>query len=102
MAAPTGSGKTVVFEMAIIRLLQRQRLEDPSLGTTKNFSKMSKIVYIAPSKALCDERMRDWEARFSRIGLAIGRVTGDTKPGESMRLVASSHVILTTPEKWDR
>ena len=59
-------------------------------------------MYIAPSKALVDERMRDWESRFDRIGLTIGRVTGDSKPGESMRVVAMSHVILTTPEKWDR
>jgi hypothetical protein len=43
VAAPTGSGKTVVFEMAIIRHLQRQRLENPSLGTMKNFSKNSKV-----------------------------------------------------------
>jgi len=101
VAAPTGSGKTCVFEMAIIRLLQRQRLEEPSLGTTKNFSKMNKIVYIAPSKALCDERLNDWQGRFIRLGLTIGRVTGDSKPGEAMRTVAMSHVILTTPEKWD-
>ena len=63
VSAPTGSGKTAVFEMAIIRLLQRQQIEDPTIGRSTGFKKSHKIVYIAPNKALCDERLRDWQAR---------------------------------------
>ena len=101
ISAPTGSGKTCIFEMAIIRLLQSQRNVSPNLGTTKNFDKTKKIVYIAPSKALCDERLSDWDNKFARLGLKVGRVTGDTMVRESLRVIAASHVILTTPEKWD-
>jgi replicative superfamily II helicase len=29
----------------------------------------SKCVYIAPTKALCSERYRDWTAKFDALGL---------------------------------
>lgn len=97
VAAPTGAGKTCIFEMAIIKLLS-QNME------RNKISKQNKVVYIAPNKALCDERMHDWSSRFSALGLGIkvGLVTGDVwDTNEAFNNVAQSHIILTTPEKWD-
>ena len=61
-----------------------------------------KIVYIAPSKALCEERYRDWSKRLLDINSEINcvKVTGDSSP-DTFSSVATAHVILTTPEKWD-
>ena len=72
-------------------------------GGTKKISKRRKIVYISPSKALCEERFNDWTHRWgeTELGIEVALVTGDGDPREAFREVASAQVILTTPEKWD-
>lgn len=66
-------------------------------------SRQRKIVYISPSKALCEERLNDWSTRLmaTNLGVNIALVTGDGDPSESYRDLSSAHIILTTPEKWD-
>ncbi|KAL1904303.1 ATP-dependent DNA helicase MER3 [Sporothrix stenoceras] len=88
VAAPTGSGKTVVFELAICKLLASRDKKD------------FKIVYQAPTKALCSERARDWQNKFKPLGLQVAEFTGDTSAAEVWRARMAS-VIITTPEKWD-
>ena len=105
VAAPTGAGKTAVFEIAIARFLVRD-LEANKTETSRGPQPLSnhrKIVYVAPSKALCEERFADWKSRLSRlhIGIRVAMITGDGEPGESFYELASAQFILTTPEKWD-
>ena len=45
-----GSGKTIVAEIAILRLLQK--------------SPGAKVVYVAPLKALARERLADWRRKL--------------------------------------
>ncbi|KAL2813052.1 Sec63 Brl domain-containing protein [Aspergillus cavernicola] len=88
LAAPTGSGKTVVMELAICRLLHT--LKDEQF----------KVVYQAPTKSLCSERFRDWNRKFQSLGLQCAELTGDTDHTK-LRNVQNSQIIITTPEKWD-
>ncbi|KAL2152872.1 hypothetical protein VTH82DRAFT_4027 [Thermothelomyces myriococcoides] len=88
VAAPTGSGKTAILELAICKLALDRGNE--------NF----KIIYQAPTKALCSERARDWERKFGHMNLKCAELTGDTSPAE-MRRVGDASIIVTTPEKWD-
>ncbi|KAK4151587.1 hypothetical protein C8A00DRAFT_17036 [Chaetomidium leptoderma] len=88
VAAPTGSGKTAILELAICKLALDRGNE--------NF----KIVYQAPTKALCSEKARDWEKKFSHMNLKCAELTGDTSQAE-MRRVGDASIIVTTPEKWD-
>ncbi|KAK9453923.1 hypothetical protein V1511DRAFT_503616 [Dipodascopsis uninucleata] len=88
ISSPTGSGKTVLFELAIIKTL------------IDNSSSNSKIVYIAPTKSLCNERFHDWATRFSTISLTCASLTGDTS-AEEIETVRNADIIITTPEKWD-
>jgi ATP-dependent DNA helicase HFM1/MER3 len=88
LAAPTGSGKTAVLELAICR------------AVTKYASGQYKIVYQAPIKALCSERQRDWQKRFSPLGLNCVELTGDSDNAD-LKNVQSADIIITTPEKWD-
>nr|XP_048303113.1 probable ATP-dependent DNA helicase HFM1 [Myodes glareolus] len=90
ICAPTGSGKTVVFELAITRLLMEVPL--PWLNM--------KIVYMAPIKALCSQRFDDWKEKFGSIGLNCKELTGDTVMDDLFE-IQHTHIIMTTPEKWD-
>ena len=89
VAAPTGSGKTVIHELAIIRLI------------AESSKKSTKTVYVAPNKALCQQKLREWEEKFTRVGQVVLEVTGDIDLKQCMRFVAMANIIITTPEKWD-
>ena len=104
VSAPTGAGKTAIFEMAMARFIdtdlqnQRQGQQGP-----RRLSKKRKIVYVAPSKALCEERYEDWSRRLSalHLGIEVAMITGGADPGNSYHDLTAAHFILTTPEKWD-
>ncbi|NWI11207.1 HFM1 helicase, partial [Crypturellus soui] len=90
ICAPTGSGKTVMFELAITRLLMETPM--PWLNI--------KIVYMAPIKALCSQRFDDWKEKFGPVGLSCKELTGDTEMDDLFE-IQHAHIIITTPEKWD-
>lgn len=86
LGAPTGSGKTNVAELAMMKLFR----DAPHL----------KVVYIAPLKALVRERMRDWSKRLrGQLGKKLVELTGDYTP--DIQSLMSADVVTTTPEKWD-
>lgn len=86
LGAPTGSGKTIVAEICILRLFNN----NPNL----------KVVYIAPLKALVRERVDDWKKKFSgELKKNVIEITGDVTPSGST--IAAADIIITTPEKWD-
>ena len=86
LGSPTGSGKTVAAELAMWWAFKS--------------SPGSKVVYIAPMKALVRERLRDWGSRLAQpMGLSLVELTGDTTPDAGA--VENADVIVTTPEKWD-
>ncbi|XP_062336822.1 probable ATP-dependent DNA helicase HFM1 [Osmerus eperlanus] len=88
--APTGSGKTVLFELAITRLL---------METSEPWRNV-KAVYMAPIKALCSQRYEDWKQKFGPLGLSCKELTGDTEIDDFFE-IQDAHIIMTTPEKWD-
>jgi DEAD/DEAH box helicase len=96
LSAPTGCGKTAVFEMCIARLLQEAAAQGtPRLGNQR-------VIYIAPLKALCQQTLDLWTAKFGPLGLRLAEVTGDSNSVQgSLRDIAAADIILTTPEKWD-
>ena len=90
LSAPTGSGKTVVFELAIVRALIQNQF------CFKNL----KVVYMAPLKALCNERFLDWQEKFKKYSLKCMEVTGDSEV-DDYDVIRKANFIFTTPEKWD-
>ncbi|KAK6429883.1 ATP-dependent DNA helicase MER3, partial [Oleoguttula sp. CCFEE 5521] len=88
LSSPTGSGKTAILELAICRLMN-------------GFANGSyKIVYQAPTKSLCAERQRDWQAKFGPFDLQVAELTGDTDIAQ-LKNVQYASIIIATPEKWD-
>jgi activating signal cointegrator complex subunit 3 len=92
VGAPTGSGKTITGELALLRLLR----ESPG----------AKCIYVAPLKALARERLQDWQRKFGGGGAGKGGVklrilelTGDVTP--SLEELNRADLLIVTPEKWD-
>lgn len=86
LGSPTGSGKTIAAELAMWWAFR----EKPG----------SKVVYIAPMKALVRERVQDWKKRLTRpMGLKLVELTGDNTP--DTHTIRDADIIVTTPEKWD-
>jgi len=81
-SAPTGSGKTAIAEAAICKTLEAG-------GTA---------LFIAPLRALTNEKERDWE-RFEDLGYSVYVVTGerDLNP----RRARHADILVMTPEKVD-
>lgn len=87
LGAPTGSGKTVVGELAILR--------------TKRLHKDGICVYIAPLKSLARERLKEWRSRFGSAPMhwKVLELSGDTH--HDRRALNEADILVCTPEKWD-
>ena len=87
IGAPTGSGKTIMAELAMLRLFNKNTQE--------------KVVYIGPYKALVKERLLDWKKRLEtkEMGKKVVELTGDYTP--DLEALINADVLVTTPEKWD-
>ncbi|KAJ1916792.1 activating signal cointegrator 1 complex subunit 3 [Mycoemilia scoparia] len=86
IGAPTGSGKTIAAELAMWHAFR----EHPN----------SKVVYIAPLKALVKERVHDWGKRLTgSMNRSLVELTGDVTP--DLESIRGADIIVTTPEKWD-
>lgn len=59
-----------------------------------------KVIYLAPLKALCTERVSDWTTKFEGTGITVLELTGDTTDFTPQSL-HKYNIIITTPEKWD-
>ena len=87
LGAPTGSGKTTVAEIALLRMKKK----NPS----------AKCVYIAPLKSLARERLKEWSTRLGAPPLKwkVLELSGDTS--HDSYALNNSDVLICTPEKWD-
>jgi pre-mRNA-splicing helicase BRR2 len=87
IGAPTGSGKTVCAEFALLHLWNQ--VSD------------SRAVYIAPYQELVDQRVSDWSAKFSKLGQGkeVVALTGETSA--DLKLLERGDVICCTPVQWD-
>jgi len=97
ISAPTGSGKTVLFELCILRLLSRFLSPDWRFNLNKG---TLKTIYIAPSKALVQEKLRDWNMKLGPLGINCLEMTGDSEFYNN-KAIHDADLILTTPKKFD-
>ncbi|KAK4565331.1 Pre-mRNA-splicing helicase BRR2 [Recurvomyces mirabilis] len=95
ICAPTGSGKTNVAMLAMLREIGKHR--NPETGDI-NLDEF-KIVYIAPLKALVQEQVGNFGKRLEPYGIQVSELTGDRQLTKQQ--IAETNVIVTTPEKWD-
>ncbi len=90
VSLPTSSGKTLLAELAIVKTL----LNEPS----------GRIVYVTPSRALCEQIVRKLAERLEPIGMRVSSLVGDTEgigyEEDLLRgLFKPINVLIITPEK---
>ncbi|CAH2236758.1 jg14251 [Pararge aegeria aegeria] len=86
VGAPSGSGKSVVAELALLRLLASNAA--------------GRAVYLLPKDALADIVFADWYHKFgTKFNLKVVQLTGETATDH--KLLNKGQIIITTAEKWD-
>ncbi|KAI1628248.1 Sec63 Brl domain-containing protein [Exophiala viscosa] len=95
ICAPTGSGKTNVAMLTILREIGKHRNPETGEIMLDDF----KIIYIAPLKALVQEQVGNFGKRLEVYGIKVSELTGDRSLTKQQ--IADTQVIVTTPEKWD-
>jgi len=85
IGAPTGSGKTICAEFAILRMLQHE----PN----------GRCVFIAPLQSLAEERLAAWRKSLTQLGASIEMLTGETTT--DLKLLDRNTIIISTPQRWD-
>jgi ATP-dependent DNA helicase HFM1/MER3 len=61
-----------ILELAMTRLFIKHK----SVETKK---RNHKVIYMAPIKALCQEKFEIWKPKFSKLGLICKELTGDSQ-----------------------
>lgn len=119
VSAPTGSGKTIILELAITELLiylQKTVNDFPATQTNAKIiysmilimrliysefvlilKKMS--ILVGPTKSLCREIYRKWQTKFKYLNLKTCLVTGDTTEFNDFSDLNEYNIIVTTAEK---
>jgi pre-mRNA-splicing helicase BRR2 len=86
IGAPTGSGKTVCAEFAIMRMLSN--------------NSGGRCVYVTPKAQAADMIHAQWSEKFGKeLGYQVVNLTGET--ATDLKLIAKGNVIISTPDKWD-
>lgn len=88
VAAPSGSGKTICAEFAILRAVSNKDT-DPV-----------RCVYVAPFDPVVQNQCKEWKVSFGDIlGMTVVELTGET--AVDLKLLEKGNIICSTPEKWD-
>ncbi|KAI9834766.1 MAG: hypothetical protein M1819_002852 [Sarea resinae] len=95
ICAPTGSGKTNVAMLTILREIGKNRNPETGEINLDNF----KIIYVSPLKALVSEQVGNFGKRLEPYGIKVSELTGDRQLTKQQ--IADTQIIVTTPEKWD-
>lgn len=95
VCAPTGSGKTNVAMLTMLREIGKNRNPDTGEIMLDDF----KIIYISPLKALVQEQVGNFGGRLAPYGIKVAELSGDRQLTKQQ--IAETQLIITTPEKWD-
>jgi len=93
VSAPTGAGKTNVALLTVLKVVKN------SMNDQGIIDQEFKVVYVAPMKALAAEVTEKFSNKLKHLGLFVRELTGDMQL--SRNEMARTHMIVTTPEKWD-
>jgi len=83
IGAPTGSGKTVCAEFALLRLWSKPQA--------------ARAVCIEPYQEMVDMRLKEWQTKFADLDKEFVALTGEASA--DLRLLEKGDVIICTPSQ---
>jgi len=83
VAAPTASGKTLIAEIAALKIVRGGK----------------KVVYIVPLKALAQEKYQEFKRKYNPMGISVGLSIGDLDSADTW--ISRYDIIIATSEKLD-
>jgi len=86
VCAPTGSGKTICGEFAILRALSKDS--------------KSKMVYVCSKEEVVKLQAKKWKGRFEKIGIATAVLTGETAVDKKI-MKSDVNIILAATKHFD-
>ncbi|ODN91338.1 pre-mRNA-splicing helicase BRR2 [Cryptococcus wingfieldii CBS 7118] len=86
IGAPTGSGKTIAAEFALLRLWAKK-------GDTP------RAVCIEPYQEMVDMRVEEWRAKFSTLEKVVVGLTGEATA--DLAMLSKADLVVATPAQWD-
>jgi helicase len=84
VCTPTASGKTLVAEMALLRII---------------LEKKGKVVYTVPLKSLASEKYKEFKKKYSKYGVKVALSIGDLDSSDSW--LDKYNLIICSNEKLD-
>ncbi|KAK4686317.1 pre-mRNA-splicing helicase BRR2, partial [Tremellales sp. Uapishka_1] len=85
IGAPTGSGKTICAEFALLRMWAKR---DPP-----------RAVCIEPYQEMVDMRAKEWSDKFSGLEKQVVALTGESTA--DLALLRKADIVVCTPSQWD-
>ena len=86
VGAPTGSGKTVCAEFALLRAFSNDM--------------DARCVYVTPVEAVAQIIYKEWREKFEiHLGKKVALLTGETST--DLRLLSRASIVIATSERWD-
>ena len=97
IAAPTGSGKSLCGEFAILKYLKDSK-------TIYKGQNRAPVIFVSSIEALVKDKFKYFSEVFGKetnysLGLNIGYLTGQISIDN--KIIDNSHIVLTTPDKLD-
>lgn len=86
VGAPTGSGKTICAEFALLRLWSK--------------SEPPRAVCIEPYQEMVDLRVAEWSKKFSALNKEVLALTGES--ANDLAILRKSDLVVCTPSQWDQ
>eukprot|EP00760_Papus_ankaliazontas_P014016 PhM_4_TR15938/c0_g1_i1/m.286/K12854/SNRNP200, BRR2; pre-mRNA-splicing helicase BRR2 len=90
ITAPSGSGKSVCAEMAVLRMMHEHRAS----------SQHQLCLYLASRKEQVDAQERAWTDKFTEAQVSVVRLTGDVV--KDSVAVKGANIIMATPDEWEK
>ncbi|KAI9298963.1 Sec63-domain-containing protein [Neoconidiobolus thromboides FSU 785] len=90
VGAPSGSGKTICGEFAMLRLWSKSVTKEQPIN---------RVVYIASNQDVIDEKYNYWKNRFNHLNKTVVSLTGEASA--DLKLIEGADLILATPTQWD-
>ncbi|KAI6657806.1 U5 small nuclear ribonucleoprotein [Oopsacas minuta] len=86
IGAPSGSGKTVCAELALLRMFTKEP--------------KGRCLFVTPNDHLADIMYEKWHPIFTNLlNINLVRLTGDTNI--DLKLIREANLIVSTPFQWD-